>query len=314
MYYGKEYAERIRSLRAETNLSNSGIANKLGCSKRTVRRYANSDKPARRIYKRKRGKILLFDIETAPMEVYVWGLIDKRNRYISPENVIKDWSVLSWAAKWLFEPDIISDVATPEEAENRDDARIIERIWNLFEKADIIVAHNAYKFDVRRLNARFIINDLGPNTPYRVIDTLKEARKVFDFPSYKLDALNERFGLSKKIETNFQLWIRCVTGGKKALKEMQTYNKSDVVALEELYLALRPWIKSHPPMSLYHDVIDAERCPTCESEKLSWNGFYATPAGKYKSFRCDKCGAIGRSRYSWLEKEERENLVISTAR
>ena len=248
------------------------------------------------------------------MEVYVWGLHDKRNQYISPENVIKDWAVLSWAGKWLFESDVMSQVATPEEAEARDDTRIVEGIWNLFEEADIVVAHNAYNFDVRRLNARFIINDFGPNTPYRVIDTLKEARKVFDFPSYKLDALNERFGLSKKVETNFKLWVRCITGGRKALKEMQHYNKSDVVALEELYLALRPWIRSHPPMSLYHDTIDAECCPQCESENLDWKGHYTTPAGKYKSFRCGKCGHIGRSRYSCLEKEERESLVISTAR
>ena len=41
--------------------------------------------------------------ETAPMEVYVWGL--KYNNYISPSNVIKDYSVLCWSAKWLFEPD-----------------------------------------------------------------------------------------------------------------------------------------------------------------------------------------------------------------
>jgi len=311
MYYGKQYAERIKSLKATTNLSHRGIAEKLGCSRRTVRRYAESRCPAER---KKRGKILLFDIETAPMEVYVWALNDKRNQYISHENVIKDWSVLSWSGKWLFESEIMSQVVTIEEAFNRDDSSVIKGIWDLFEKADIVIAHNAYKFDVRRLNARFIINDLGPNLPYRVIDSLKEVRKVFDFPSNKLDALNERFGLSKKLETNFELWKRCVTGGNRALKEMQTYNKSDVVALEELYLTIRPWIRSHPPMSLYHNTIDAIQCPTCDSEKLEWNGHYTTPAGKYKSFRCGNCGAIGRSRYSCLEKDERENLVISTAR
>ena len=122
MYYGKRFADRVRDLTATTNLSHRGIANKLGCSTRTVRRYAESRCPTER---KRRGKILLFDIETVPMEVYVWGLIDKRNKYISHENVIKDWSVLSWAGKWLFEPKIISDVATPQEAENRDDQRLL---------------------------------------------------------------------------------------------------------------------------------------------------------------------------------------------
>ena len=48
-------------------------------------------------------KILLFDIETSLMEVYVWGLY---KQFISHNNIIKDkdgnektWFVISWAAK-----------------------------------------------------------------------------------------------------------------------------------------------------------------------------------------------------------------------
>ena len=36
--------------------------------------------------------ILIFDIETAPMEVFVWGLYKQR---ISHDNVIQDWFILS---------------------------------------------------------------------------------------------------------------------------------------------------------------------------------------------------------------------------
>jgi hypothetical protein len=248
------------------------------------------------------------------MEVYVWDLHSKQNQYISYGNVIKGRSVLSWAARWLFEPEIMSEVATVEEARARKDKRVLYEMWNLLENADIIIAHNAQQFDVRRLNARFILNGYGPPMPYRVIDTLTEARKTFAFESNKLDDLNEQFGLSKKLPTDFDLWARCVTGDASALKEMETYNRSDVVALEELYLVLRPWIKGHPPVSLYLDTIDAEYCPTCESPNLDWCGRYSTPAGLYESFRCIGCGAVGRSRYSCLEKEERKNLLVGTAR
>ena len=70
-------------------------------------------------------RILLFDIETAPMEVFVWGLY---KQFIPHTNVIKDWFVLSWSAKWLYEDKILSAVVTSEEAKNRDDKRILGEI------------------------------------------------------------------------------------------------------------------------------------------------------------------------------------------
>ena len=240
-----DYEKEIKHLADTTDLDNYAISMRVGCSPRTTRRYAGSFSKRHRekIGPRSTARILLFDIETAPMEVYVWGLHDKRNQYISYNNVIKGRSVLSWAARWLFESEVMSEVATTSEARNRKDKRVLYEMWQLLEEADIIIAHNAQQFDVRRLNARFILNDYGPPMPYRVIDTLTEARKTFDFESNKLDDLNEQFGLSKKLPTDFDLWKRCVTGDASALEEMVTYNRSDVIALEELYLVLRPWIK-----------------------------------------------------------------------
>ena len=65
-------------------------------------------------------KILIFDIETTPMPVWVW---DFGKQYVPHTNLVKDkagnqkfWYVLSWAAKWLYDDDTISDVLTPEEA------------------------------------------------------------------------------------------------------------------------------------------------------------------------------------------------------
>ncbi len=71
-------------------------------------------------------KILLFDIETSPMEVFVWSLIG--NKYIQPNNIIKDWNVISWAAKWLCDSTVTSDIQTPEDAIDRDDSRVLQGI------------------------------------------------------------------------------------------------------------------------------------------------------------------------------------------
>ena len=283
------------------------------CTKRTVRRYANPIR-ARLTGETKEDlpKILLFDIETAPMEVFVWSLWQK---YIGKEAIIKDISILSWAAKWLFDPTMMSESVAAEEAANRKDGSVLASIWKLLDAADIVIAHNGAKFDARILNTRFALAGYKPPMPYRMIDTLRVARQNFQLSSYSLDYINRLFSLTPKRETNFELWRRCVGGDEHALNEMREYNEIDVVALEECYLELRPWIKSHPNVALFIST-DKEVCTNCGSADLEWRGNYYTPAGRFKAFRClnPKCGAIGRSRYSDLTTEERKRLHLSIAR
>ena len=255
------------------------------------------------------ARVLLFDIETSPMEVYTWGLYKQR---INPDNVIKDWACLSWAAKWLCDDKIVSDRVNIQEAKARVDYRIMDGMWKLLNEADIVIAHNAYRFDLRKLNARFIQNGMKPPMPYQVIDTLRECRKHFAFSSNKLDYVNGLLDGTPKIHTDFSLWTRCVTGDKEALKEMETYNRSDILALEDLYFAIRPWIKSHPNMGLYVESEDPV-CPNCGGNNLTWKGHYYTQAGRYRAFQC-RCGAIGRHRNTNVPKDLRPKMTRSVAR
>ena len=260
----------------------------------------------------KNPKILLLDIETAPIEAYIWEI--GPNIQVGHYQIKHEWFILSWAGKWLLEDGVLSDCATPKEAVNKDDSRICKSLWEVFEETNIIIAHNAVWFDIRKANARFIANELPPPSPYQVIDTLKQSRKIAAFSSHKLDHLTKTFGLSQKDDTDFDLWVRCCNGEKKALDYMLKYNKSDILALEGLYLFLRPWMKSHPNLGLYCNH-DGNICPHCGCESLDWRiTEYDTPAGKYNAFRCMECKAIGRSRFSTLKPEERKTLTISTAR
>ena len=300
--------EKILEL-SKTNpaLSNRQIAEEVGCTRRLARMVRNEYSPE--VVAKKAPKILIFDIETSPMEVFVWGLYKQQ---IPIQNVIKDFSLLSWSAKWLFEPEIMSAKVTGWEAKNRADGSIIEGLWKLLDEADMVVGHNVQKFDVRKANLRFHINGLRPPMPYRVIDTMKHAMKVFGSSSYKMDYLNKIFGLNMKKDTTYDLWVRSVNGDEKALQQMLDYNEFDVVVTEELYLDLRGWMKNHPNVALYIDTEDVI-CTNCGNPDLTWDGHYFTPAGKYKAFRCNNCGAIGRSRISSLTKEERAKLLLSIA-
>lgn len=317
----QNYSNQIKELAETTKLTNAQIARKLGCAKRTVRRHAGSY--AARLQKffgitpddlKKEGaRILLFDIETSPMEVFVWEL--RQHGWISPENVIKDWSILTWSAKWLFDDEMFSAYVTPEEAHDRKDESIIHELWKLLDEAHIIIAHNGMRFDVRRMNARFALNGLNPPLPYRVIDTLRMARRQFEFASYKLDYVNRLFGLDVKEHTGFSLWKQAVSPvyeeSLEALKTMSKYCDNDVRILEELYVQIRPWIKGHPNLGLYIDT-DGTKCTNCGNRGLDWRGKYYTPAGRYLAFRCRACGAVGRSRTTDIKEGERERITLST--
>jgi hypothetical protein len=255
-------------------------------------------------------KILIFDLETSPMEFYGWRL---GKQYIRHHSVIKTRACLSWAAKWLCDDKIMSDVVSIEEARNRTDESIMKTLWELFESADILIAHNLNYFDLKMANTRFLLNNLPPFSPVQKIDTLKEVRKHFYFPSNSLKAITKELGLHEKLETNHSLWDRCVTGDKSALDEMVKYNKQDVSILEEVYFEIRPWIKSHPNVGLYVESY-SPLCPNCGSYDLNWGKYYYTPTGKYKAFRCKSCGAIGRNRHTVYPKEKRSILTVSTAR
>lgn len=260
-----------------------------------------------------RPYILILDIETLPMIGYMWGTY-KQN--ISPSQLIEGSVMVSWSAKWLFESEIKYDVMTPKEALNRDDSRITKSIWDWVNKADIIVAHNGSQFDMPVLNTRFIIHGLKPPKPYQVIDTLrviKSRNHGFKFSSNRLDSVCMDLGIPRKLHTDFSLWQGCMDGKQESLDQMAEYNRNDVGILEEVYVKLRPWIKSHPNIGLYVDT-EGSVCPNCGNEEIEWDGEYYTMVSRYSAFRCKKCGAIGRSRVTELSLTKRKALVTTTAR
>ena len=247
------------------------------------------------------AKTLIFDIENAPVEAYVWN---KRvwNATISRKQLKHDWFMLTWSAKWLNAPNTYSYKLTSKEAKAKDDKRIVAKLYNLFEQADVIIAHNAWGFDIPMVNAKFIQYGFSPPSPYRVIDTLRIAKKVGCFTYNSLDYLGETFGLGRKIETEFGLWVDCMYGVSSALKEMAEYNIQDVLLLEEVYLKLRGWMPSHPNMNLYQS---ESGCSHCGSMKIKYAGDYAAQTRLFKSYRCLDCGGFSR---------ETKKSLVSTAR
>ena len=256
-------------------------------------------------------RVLLFDIETAPMKSYHWG---KWKQNIQDIFVEQDWFCLSWAAKWLDGEKIIGDVLTPDEALAEDDGRIMRLLWDLCDSADVMIAHNADKFDLPRIRTRMFLNDLPPFSSVQMIDTLKVLRKEFAFSSNRLDYICKMLKIKGKVDTGgFELWRSCMEGDREALEKMLYYNVNDVKILEEVYKKLLPYIKSHPNFGVYVDA-NTPVCPSCGSEDIEAHGHYITNASRFPQFICRSCGAVMRSRFSELPIEKRRNLLIGTAR
>ncbi len=235
-------------------------------------------------------KILIVDIETSPIEAYVWGLYDQN---VALNQIQKDWQIISWAAKWLDDKKVIQ-----RDISNNTEKEILLELWQLLHDADIVVGQNSKQFDVKKINARFIQLLLGPPSSFQQIDTRLLAKKHFGFTSNSLEYMSDKLctkykKLKHKKFPGMELWTECLKGNKKAWKAMAEYNIFDVLATEELYKKLAPWGVGIN-FNVYYGDEDA-RC-TCGAKDFCKNGYQYTSTGKYQRFECRKCGAELKSR------------------
>lgn len=230
-------------------------------------------------------RTLLYDLETSPNLGYTWGLYE--------QNVIEfleEWQILCFAYKWADET-TIHTVAQRDMSEKA----VTKELWKLFDEADVIVAHNGDQFDRRKANAKFAQFNLGAPSSYRTIDTKKVAKRYFGFNSNKLTDLGKTLGLGEKLETGgFETWKGCMAGDEKAWAKMLKYNKQDVALLEQIYLALRPFMVNHPNVNTVDGTECA--CPTCGSERLQKRGTGFNQLSTYQRYVCKDCRSWSKGR------------------
>lgn len=254
-------------------------------------------------------RVLLLDIETAPTLGYVWGLFDQN---IALNQIHTDWYIISWSAKWLNDPASKVMYMDQSKAKNiEDDSKILKKMWNLLNEADIVVTQNGKKFDMKKLNARFILNNMGPPSPYRQIDTLVIAKKNFGFTSNKLEYMTKKLCKKNKKSNHkkfsgFELWRECLAGNKAAWAEMKHYNVMDVLSLEELYHKLQPWDNSIN-FAVYNETSEVQ-C-NCGSIKLQKRGYNHSNAGKYQRYQCMECGKWLSGKQNLFSKQKRASLI-----
>jgi DNA polymerase elongation subunit (family B) len=256
----------------------------------------------------KKPKILLLDIETAPLTGYFWRLFEEQG---GTSMLDGDWFLLSWSAKWYDQDKVMyMDQRNAKDLEN--EKKILIPLRALMEQADIIIGHNGDRFDIKRINTRIQFHNLEPlikGIDYRTIDTLKIAKKHFDFTSNKLEYLAKFLGCKQrktksKVFPGVELWKECLKRNKEAFKEMQAYNMQDVLTLQDVYDKLKAWDTSIN-FSVFND---GEHVCSCGETKLIKKGLTATNSGVFQRYKCSKCGKPYKSKVNQLSKEQKQKM------
>jgi len=224
-----------------------------------------------------KSRILYFDIETAPLLSHTW------NKWVdgSVVAVEREWNIICVAWQWDGEKKI--NVESLRGKDPHDDTDLVLLLWNLFSEADFIIAHNGDKFDIPKVQARFLLAGLEPPRPFKSIDTLRVCRRHFKLTSNRLTDVCQALDIGKKTpHTGWELWAGCLAGDDKSWALMEKYNKQDIVLLRELYLVVRPWISNHP-------VVHVAGCPVCGSSHVHSRGTRRVASLTYPNFQCQSC-------------------------
>lgn len=257
------------------------------------------------------ANIVTLDIETCPISAYVWGIWEQN---VGLNMIAEEWTILSFSVKRLGEKGVTFHSSGGRgKAKVRDDYALCQRLWDVLDAADIVVTQNGQQFDIKKINARLIMHGFKPYSPVKVIDTKLAAKKHFGFTSNRLEWMSKHVnkGATKdkhKKFPGFELWQECMLDNPKAWAEMRKYNNIDVVATEELYLHMRPWMSGHPNLDVYRDADDVA-CPRCQAHTMQRRGVSVTQTGRFPRYQCTSCGGWTKGRTAITAKVHRSRLM-----
>jgi hypothetical protein len=191
------------------------------------------------------------------------------------------------------------------------DEIIIMGIWELLNEADVIITQNGIKFDIPKLNGKFLKYKLGPPSPYKHIDTMKIKRKLgltSKKLAYSTEYFNDRYKKLKHAKfSGFSLWSECLKGNQEAWAEMKEYNIHDVLALEELYLEHLIAFDNTINYGVYTN--EKNCCPNCGSTELIEGSFHYTKTGAFQNYKCNVCKTWSQSKQNELSTSTKKNLL-----
>lgn len=258
-----------------------GINQDVETLRKRVSRYKvfNNQKPNVSI------KRLFFDIETSYITFRGWRTGEQ---YVTHTNIVTDKKIICICYKWQYE----DEIHTLKWNDKQDDKQMLKDFIKVLGQADEIVGHNGDRFDIKEIRTRAIQQGVLMFPKYRTLDTLKKARKYFNFHSNKLDYLGEVLNVGRKLDhEGFKMWVDIVENKSKSqLNKMIDYCKQDVVLLEDVFHVLSPYIDHNTNFAVTNGgLADKWKCPECASENVQFHHMDTTAMGYIKRYMKCKC-------------------------
>lgn len=214
------------------------------------------------------SKILFWDLETAGVNALKSDL----------------GFVLMVGYKWNYESETKILTIAKKDLKHFNDGPLLKDFAEIYNEADLTVAHFGSVFDRRFFQGRLLIHNLPPIPPTKMRDTCMIARSVANFSSNRLKNLGTTLHLQhQKMEKGDgwpQWWFKAMQGDMKAVADMAEYCKDDVRALEELYYRLLPFDNAHPRMHA-----DRSVCGRCGAG-VQYRGIAVTKTSRYRRWQC----------------------------
>lgn len=235
-------------------------------------------------------RVVHLDLETSPHELWAYGLF---NQYFTIDQIKEPGKITSVA--WMEEGGTCQALGWDWSTKTNkgSDERLLSRISDIINDADIIVGQNVEAFDLKWINWRLNFHGLPPlKTELMVIDTLKLSRKVFRPPSHKLDFRSHAYGYGGKISQTMKQIIAVAQGDEREQAERIRYNVKDVI--DERKIMWREFNAYTLPKKLERFLQDyiAEDIPFCRNCAAKHRARYDVRAIIYRNKRgwaCNNC-------------------------
>jgi hypothetical protein len=232
-------------------------------------------------------RVLFWDCETKPVKFWAWRT---GKQYLGHNQIVdgEKFNIICICYKWLGSREIHSLTWN----KRQDSASMIKKFTKILESADVAIAQNGDKYDVKQLNTQRLLHRQPPIAWPTTEDTRKMIRKHFYVTSSSLEYMSKLLTGSGKERMEFRDWLDIVEKRcPKALAKMVSYCKTDVRKLEEVWKRLQPYTppRAHRGIMLYNK---REGCPSCGAQHVTKYGTQITSTARLQKWRCQKCAYI----------------------
>lgn len=242
----------------------------------------------------KKPQILYYDIETSPLQAWIWRPGKQVVRHGQLVEGMDKYGIICVTYCWNDgKPAKCIDWGYKEQ----DSLQVVEKFDQIIKQADITIGKNSDSFDVKHLNTQRMLAGLPgmPEWAMYTDDLQKQMKKHFYLPSYTLDYFSHMLGFGGKIKMEMSDWIHIVMKthgkGRVALQKMIDYGKKDV----EDTRAIWEHCEKHFTPKFNSAILNNKKlsCRNCGSTEMHANGTRYLGTTKYQQFFCKAHGGYG---------------------